>query len=598
MAGHQAAVDAERPTPRQRPANKSQKSELAAALAACRGAFIGVGIMSAMVNILYLTGSFFMLEIYDRVLPSRSIPTLVGIIVLAAALYIAQGVLDMIRGRILVRIGASLDESLSGRVFETIARLPLRVGQRNDGLQPLRDLDSIRTFLSGLGPIAMFDLPWMPFYIGICFVFHPLIGLTALVGAIVLVTVTLFTELRTRSPMKDAMGFATARNGLAETSRRNAEALIAMGMLGRIGKRWHDSNDRYLDGQQRVSDVAGGLGAMSKILRMMLQSAVLGVGAYLVINQLATGGIIIAGSILAARALAPVDLAIANWKGFVTARQGWVRLTQLFKAMPEQTAPMELNAPSKALKVENAAVVAPGTQKVVAQDITIALEKGNGLGIIGPSASGKSSVARMLVGVWQPARGKVRLDGAALDQWSSEALGAHIGYLPQDVELLAGTVAQNIGRFQAETDSAAVIAAAKMAGVHELIVNLSEGYDTQVGEQGTSLSAGQAQRIALARALYRDPFLVVLDEPNSNLDSEGDEALTKAILAVRARGGIVVVVAHRPSAIAGVDFLMVMKQGRQQAFGAKDAIMSKLTQPQALPEPLKVVQDVAGGKRT
>jgi PrtD family type I secretion system ABC transporter len=598
VAGRQAADSPEKPMPGQRLANKSQKSELAAALAACRGAFIGVGIMSAMVNILYLTGSFFMLEIYDRVLPSRSIPTLVGIIVLAAALYIAQGVLDMIRGRILVRIGASLDESLSGRVFETIARLPLRVGQRNDGLQPLRDLDSIRTFLSGLGPIAMFDLPWMPFYIGICFVFHPLIGLTALVGAIVLVMVTLFTELRTRAPMKDAMGFATARNGLAETSRRNAEALIAMGMLGRLSKRWHDSNDRYLDGQQRVSDVAGGLGAMSKILRMMLQSAVLGVGAYLVINQLATGGIIIAGSILAARALAPVDLAIANWKGFVTARQGWVRLTQLFKTMPEQTAPMALNAPSKSLKVEGAAVVAPGTQKVVAQDITVTLEKGNGLGIIGPSASGKSSVARMLVGVWQPARGKVRLDGAALDQWSSEALGAHIGYLPQDVELLAGTVAQNIGRFQAETDSEAVIAAAKMAGVHELIVNLSEGYDTQVGEQGTSLSAGQAQRIALARALYHDPFLVVLDEPNSNLDSDGDEALTKAILAVRARGGIVVVVAHRPSAIAGVDFLMVMKQGRQQAFGPKDAIMSKLTQPQALPEPLKVVQDVAGGKRT
>src|SRR5476651_2728446 len=318
-------------------------SEVSAALAACRGAFIGVGIMSAMVNILYLTGSFFMLEIYDRVLPSRSIPTLVGIIVLAATLYIAQGVLDMIRSRILVRIGANLDESLSPRVFETIARLPLKVGQRNDGLQPLRDLDSIRTFLSGLGPIAMFDLPWMPFYIGICFVFHPLIGLTALVGAIVLVAVTLFTELRTRAPMKDAMGFATARNGLAETSRRNAEALIAMGMLGRMGKRWHESNDKYLDGQQRVSDVAGGLGAMSKILRMMLQSAVLGVGAYLVINLLATGGIIIAGSILAARALAPVDLAIANWKGFVAARQGWLRLNQLLKLMPRQSAPMALH---------------------------------------------------------------------------------------------------------------------------------------------------------------------------------------------------------------------------------------------------------------
>jgi ATP-binding cassette subfamily C protein PrsD len=593
----QKAAGPKKPVPGTGPAHKGPRSELAAALSACRGAFIGVGIMSGMVNVLYLTGSFFMLEIYDRVLPSRSIPTLVGIIVLAAVLYIAQGVLDMIRGRILVRIGASLDESLSGRVFETIARLPLKVGQRNDGLQPLRDLDSIRTFLSGLGPIAMFDLPWMPFYIAICFVFHPLIGLTALAGAIVLVTVTLVTELKTRAPIKDALGFATARNGLAETSRRNAEALIAMGMLSRIARRWHSSNNQYLDGQQRVSDVAGGLGAMSKVLRMMLQSAVLGVGAYLVINQLATAGIIIAGSILAARALAPVDLAIANWKGFVAARQGWLRLTQLLKLMPEASVPMALDGPSQTLKTENAAVVAPGTQKVVAQDITITLEKGNGLGIIGPSGSGKSSVARMLVGVWQPARGKIRLDGAALDQWSTEALGAHVGYLPQDVELLAGTVAQNIGRFEPEADSAAVIAAAKMAAVHELIVNLSEGYETQIGEQGTSLSAGQAQRIALARALYRDPFLVVLDEPNSNLDSEGDEALTKAILAVRARGGIVVVVAHRPSAIAGVDFLMVMKQGRQQAFGPKDAIMSKLVQPAALPEPLKVVSDAGGGRR-
>ena len=464
-------------------------------------------------------------------------------------------------------------------------------------MQPLRDLDSIRSFLSGLGPIAMFDLPWMPFYIAICFVFHPLIGLTALGGAIILVGVTVFTEQRTRAAMKEATGFALTRNGLAETSRRNAEALVAMGMLGRIAGRWEKSNRQYLDGQQRVSDVAGGLGAMSKVMRMMLQSAVLGVGAYLVINQMASGGIIIAGSILAARALAPVDMAIANWKGFVAARQGWDRLNQLLGMMPAQTAPMALEAPAKALAVENAAVMAPGTQKVVAQDVNLTLEAGNGLGIIGPSGSGKSSVARMIVGVWPPARGKIRLDGAALDQWSSEALGQHIGYLPQDVELLAGTVAENISRFEPEPDAEAIVAAAKAAGVHELIVGLSEGYQTQIGEQGTSLSAGQAQRVALARALYRDPFLVVLDEPNSNLDADGDEALTKAIFSVRARGGIVVVVAHRPSAIAGVDLLMVMKQGRQQAFGPKDTIMAKLLQPASLPGPLKIVPDVAGGKR-
>jgi ABC-type protease/lipase transport system fused ATPase/permease subunit len=257
---------------------------------------------------------------------------------------------------------------------------------------------------------------------------------------------------------------------------------------------------------------------------------------------------------------------------------------------------MALEPPGQTLTVENAAVLAPGTQKVVAQDISLTLESGSGLGIIGPSGSGKSSVARMIVGVWPPARGKIRLDGAALDQWSSEALGEHIGYLPQDVELLGGTVAENISRFEPEPDSEAIVTAAKTAGVHELIVGLSEGYQTQIGEQGTSLSAGQAQRIALARALYRDPFLVVLDEPNSNLDADGDEALTKAIFAVRGRGGIVVVVAHRPSAIAGVNFLMVMNQGRQQAFGPKDAIMAKLVQP-ALPPPLKVVPDVGGGKR-
>jgi len=542
-----------------------------------------------MINVLYLTGSFFMLEVYDRVVPSRSVPTLVGLVVLAAVLYSAQGVLDLIRGRILVRIGASLDEALDARVFDTVARLPLKVGQRNDGMLPIRDLDSVRSFLSGLGPVAMFDLPWMPFYIAICFVFHPLIGVTALGGAIILTVVTLMTEHLTRAPIKESTGFAVARSALAETSRRNSEALIAMGMLGRIAQRWQEANRKYLESQRRISDVAGGLGAMSKVFRMMLQSAVLAVGAYLVINQLATSGVIIAGSILAARALAPVDLAIANWKGLAAARQGWHRLNQMLNIMPAEPPRMALQSPARNLTVENAAVMAPGTQKVVAQEIQFTLDRGNALGIIGPSGSGKSSVARMLVGVWTPVRGKVRLDGAALDQWSSEALGRHIGYLPQDVELMAGSVAENIARFEPQPDSNLVIAAAKAAGVHELVTSLSEGYETQVGEQGTALSAGQAQRIALARALYRDPFLVVLDEPNSNLDSEGDEALTKAVLSVRARGGIIVVIAHRPSAIAGVDLLLVMREGRQQAMGPKDAILAKLVKPASVPAPIKAV---------
>ena len=380
-----------------------------------------------------------------------------------------------------------------------------------------------------------------------------------------------------------------SRNVLAEVSRRNAEVLLAMGMAGPMRARWSDANRRYMASQQRASDVSGGLGAISKVLRMMLQSGVLAVGAYLVIYQQATAGIIIAGAILAARALAPIDLAIANWKGFVAARQSWQRLTKLLELMPAQAPPMALQAPCKSLAVENASAAPPGDNRLVVQDVSLKLESGNGLGIIGPSGSGKSSLARLLVGVWQPARGKIRLDGAALDQWSPEALGRHIGYLPQDVELLGGTVAQNISRFESNVDPDSIVAAAKAAGVHDLIVKLREGYETQIGEQGTALSAGQAQRIALARALYRDPFLVVLDEPNSNLDAEGDEALTSAILGVRERGGIVAVVAHRPSAIAGIDLLLVMNQGRAQAFGPKAEILSKVLQPP--PRALKVVTD-------
>ena len=577
--------------PSRRPSHA--RSELAEALAACRSAFVAIGLMSGMSNILMLTGAIFMLEIYDRVLPSRSVPTLVGLVVLAAGLYAALGVLDMIRGRILVRIGGRLDEALGGRIYETIVRLPLKVGRRNDGMQPLRDLDNVRTFLSSLGPIALFDLPWLPIYLVICFLFHPYIGLAALVGAIILAIITLMTEVMTREPTRTATSHALTRNALAEMSRRNSEVLTAMGMTGRVAALWSEANSKYLTSQRRASDVAGGFGSLSKVLRMMLQSAVLAVGAYLVIYQQATAGIIIAGSILSARALAPVDLAIANWRTFVAARQSWHRLTELLALLPSQMTPMALRPPCKTLTVESAAVIPPGGDKVVVQDVSLALQSGNGLGIIGPSGSGKTSLARMLVGVWRPVRGRIRLDGAALDQWSPDSLGKHIGYLPQDVELIAGTVAQNIARFSPTLDSKAVIAAAHAAGVHDLIVSLPEGYETQVGESGTDLSAGQAQRIALARALYGDPFLVVLDEPNSNLDADGDEALSRAILSVRARGGIVVVIAHRPSAIASVDLLLMMNQGRVQAFGPKDEVLSRVLHREGSPtRPLKVVPEV------
>ncbi len=574
-----------------------QRSELAAALAACRDAFIAIALMSGMSNILMLTGAMFMLEIYDRVLPSRSVPTLVGLLILAGGLFTALALIDLIRGRILVRVGGSLDEALSGRVYETIVRLPLKIGDRTDGMQPLRDLDSVRSFLSGLGPIALFDLPWLPIYLVVCFMFHPYIGLAALFGAIILGVLTYFTEVKTREPTRTATNFAMTRNNLAETSRRNAEVITAMGMTGRIAALWGDANEKYMMSQRRASDVAGGFGSISKASRMLLQSSVLAIGAWLVIHQEATAGIIIAGSILSARALAPVDLAIGNWKGFVAARQSWGRLTKLLALLPAQPAPMPLLAPRKSLTVEAASAVPPGSNRFVVQDISLSLESGNGLGIIGPSGSGKSSLARLMVGVWQPARGRIRLDGAAFDQWPAESLGQHIGYLPQDVELFAGSVAQNIARFAPDPDPNAVIAAANAANVHDLIVGLAEGYNTQIGEGGHALSAGQAQRIALARALYGDPFLVVLDEPNSNLDAEGDEALSRAILGVRARGGIVVVIAHRPSAIASVELLLVMNQGRAQTFGPKDEVLARGMQRDAgAPRPLKVVPDAATAK--
>lgn len=566
-------------------------SELSTALAACKSALIGIAVFSGMSNILMLTGAFFMLEVYDRVLPSRSVPTLVALTVIAVVLFIAMGVLDFIRGRILVRIGASLDEQLSGRVYDALIRVPLKTGNRNDGLQPLRDLDNIRSFLSGMGPIAFCDLPWIPLYLIICFIFHPLLGFVATLGAIVLAILTLLTEYRTRKPVQKAAHAGHLRNGIAELSQRNAEALTAMGMAGRISARWADANRKYMEVQREASDVAGGLGSIAKIFRMVLQSGVLAVGAWLVINGQATGGIIIAGSILSARALAPVDLAIANWKSFAAARQSWRRLTRLLAFFPARATPMALEAPQNSIAVEGVSTTPPGDQKIVVQDIQFTLQAGSGLGVIGPSGSGKSCLARLLVGVWTPLRGKIRLDGAALDQWTPETLGEHIGYLPQDVELLSGNIAQNIARFEEDAKAEDVLAAAKAAGVHDLIVKMPDGYDTQVGEQGTSLSAGQAQRIALARALYRDPFLVVLDEPNSNLDAEGDEALGRAIMRVRERGGIAIVIAHRPSAIAGVDFVLVMNAGRQQAFGPKDEVLNKVLQRPSLPRPLKVVPD-------
>lgn len=544
-------------------------------LASLRGSFVGVALFSGMSNLLMLTGAFFMLQVYDRVLPGGGVSTLTALFVLAVALFVAQGMFEAIRGRLLARIGGAVDEALSQRVYNAVVRLPLTGNTSGDGLQPVRDLDTIRGFLAGQGPAALFDLPWMPFYLFIIYLFHPVLGVTATIGAVVLVCLTVMTEFLSRNPMREAAAAAGVRNALVQSGFQNAEVMTAMGMRGDLGNRWQSANRDHRQSLLRAGDIAGGFGAMSKSLRLLLQSTVLAVGAYLVIGGEATAGIIIAGSILVARALAPVDQAIANSRNFVAARQSWRRLDMLLRAMPMAQERTSLPPPSRDLTLDNVGIVCPGQTDSVVHNASFALKAGQGLGIVGPSGSGKSSLVRALVGVWSVSRGRICLDNASLTQWTNAALGRHIGYLPQDVELFAGTIAENIARFSEEASSEAVIAAAKAAGVHDLIVDFRDGYDTVLGESGRRLSAGQRQRIALARALYNDPFLVVLDEPNSNLDAEGEAALNSAIRRVRSRGGIVIVVAHRKAALAELDTLLVMSNGSIAAFGEKEQVLAR-----------------------
>ncbi|MAB00839.1 MAG: type I secretion system permease/ATPase [Stappia sp.] len=570
----------------------------AAVVASLRRSALSIALISGVVNLLALTAPLFMLQVYDRVLASRSIPTLIGLAVLAAGLYAFQSLLDVLRSRVLLRLGERADRQLSNRVHEAIIRLPLRHRVPGDGLQPLRDLDNLRGFLSGQGPTAFFDLPWMPVYLGICFLFHVWIGVTALVGALVLVAFTIATNAMSRAPIREVMTSGMSRNALMEASRRNAESVWAMGMAGRLAARWQQANNDYLAANRRAGDVAGGLGGVSKSFRMMLQSAILGVGAWLVIRQEVSAGVMIASSIMMGRALAPVDLAIGSWRPFLMATQSWGRLKALLQQMPSDADIMPLPAPVRELKAEGVTVVPPGARKPTISGVNFTVGAGSGLGIVGPSGSGKSSLARALVGAWDVAGGKVRIDGASLSHWDAEALGGHIGYLPQGIDLFDGTIAENIARFVPDADPAAIVAAAKAAGAHEMILRLEAGYETRVGEAGASLSAGQRQRIGLARALFGDPFLVVLDEPNANLDAEGEAAVLAAIEGVRARGGIAVVIVHRPGALQAVDLVLMMDGGRARAFGPRDEVLAKVARPGGPGPGGKPATAASGGFRT
>ena len=561
----------------------SAKSDLAAALRACTGALVGIVIFSGLMNLLTLTGPIFMLQVYDRVVPSKSVETLLGLALIATLMYVALGFFDQLRARVLIRVGAYVDEVIHPKVFKAVVTLPLRGALPGDGLQPLRDLDQIRNFISGGGPAAFSDLPFLPIQIIICFLIHPFIGWATLFGATVIFFLTLATDLSVRRLTMQVSEKSSQRISVLELGRRNAEALRALGMVGRVAERWAQINRTYEDSHVKVLERSGGFAGVSRVFRMLFQSGVLGVGAYLVIEQQASFGVIIAASILSARALQPVEQLVANWRGFVASRQGWRRLKATLANFPDAAEPMPLPAPKTSLVIESLAVVPPGSQRPAVVDVSLTLNAGNGLGVIGPSGAGKSSLVRAVIGAWLPFRGRVRLDGASLEQWDPDSLGGHIGYLPQDVELFAGTVADNIARFEPNADSAVIVAAARAAGVHEMVLRLPNGYSTEIGESGSSLSAGQRQRIALARALYREPFIVVLDEPNSNLDAEGDAALTQAIMSVRQRGGIAIVVAHRPSALEGCDLVLAMMNGGVAAFGQKEEVLRKVLRPNVVP---------------
>jgi PrtD family type I secretion system ABC transporter len=551
-----------------------EKTALNSALGSARRLFVAVGTFSFFINILMLVGPLYMLQIYDRVLASRNHDTLIALTVLAVALIGIGALLELVRARILVRLGARFDRDLNENVFSSLFDHQLRAKTANSS-QFLRDVESLRGFLTGPGLLAFFDSPWTPAFLVLIFFFHPLLGSVALVGAISLFALAVVSELVTRGPLQNSVARTLKAHEFASSALRNAEAIRAMGMVPRVRHRWLGLHSGGLALQNQATDRAGSLTAVSKFIRPCLQIAMLGTGAYLVIQESITSGVMIAGSIIMGRALAPVEAAINNWRQFISARGAYSRLHRLLQAVPPSAEPLPLPKPEGKLRLENITVTPPQGGKPLLQGVSFELLPGQMLGVIGPSAAGKSTLARLLVGVWRPASGHIRLDGAELTNWAPEELGSHIGYLPQDIELLAGTVAENIARLQ-EPDPERVVAAARLCDAHEMILRLPGGYDAQIGEAGCILSGGQRQRIGLARALYDEPRLVVLDEPNASLDSDGEAALHKALLRLKASKQTIVIVSHRPTVLTAVDLVLVLRAGHLEAFGPRDEILPRL----------------------
>lgn len=560
--------------------HKDKRSEVGNVIHASRRAFIGIAVFSAFINILMLTGPIYMLQVYDRVLVSGSISTLVALTILMGALYLFMGLLEFVRSRVLVRVGNQVQEDLGDRTFGVWLTQGLygKLGARQ---RPLDDLSALKNFFSSAALSAIFDIPWAPLFIAVIWWLHWVLGLIALIGAILIFTIALINELTTRKDISKSRAELMRARKIADEAHSQSDSIVAMGMQDNIRMRWNAINDAASGVFTKAMDRSGNYTSMTKALRMFFQSLVLGVGCGLAVFEIITPGGMIAGSIIMGRALAPIQMAIGQWKSIVGAREAYHRLNQFYDAVPETEDTLQLPEPKGELTIAGLVAAPPGTKKAVLSDINFAIKPGDGLGVIGPSASGKSTLARLLVGVWMPQRGSVRLDGASYDQWDRTRLGPYIGYLPQDVELLKGSVSDNISRFDPRAEDSSIVTAAQAAGVHEMILQFPKGYETEIGPDGVILSGGQVQRIALARALYGNPSLIVMDEPNANLDSDGDNALTMAIKNLRESGKTVVVMTHRPSAIVAVNKLLYLRGGRQIEFGEKDKVLAAISQSQA-----------------
>lgn len=549
------------------------RSELGLAIRKHRTAIVLVVVFSIFVNLLGLTGSLFMLQVYDRVLPSRSEPTLLMLFLVVAMLFAAMGLLDMIRGQVGARIGATLQTDLDARVFKASLSPPPQPKAQMATATALYDLEAVRKFLSSPLAFAFLDLPFAPLYLAAIFIFHPMLGWLAGGGGAVLICIMLINQWVSRAPSELAGRTAAGSTRVAEQLRAQADTVRGLGMSAAAVGRWRKERDSALAADIALSDSNGSFGAMVKALRMFLQSAMLALAAWLVIDGSMTAGGMIASSILMGRALAPIEQLVGGWSQVTRAAKGWASLRTLLAAVPDQVALTKLPRPKARLLVTDLSVVPPGESKLTLNRVTFAIEPGQAVGVIGESAAGKSSLARALVGLWKPAGGEIRLDGARIDQYESDTYARYVGYLPQDVVLFDGTVSENIARLQSGADSESVIRAATLAGAHQMILGLPKGYDTAVGQVGTKLSGGQKQRIALARALFDDPVVVVLDEPNSNLDAAGSDAINAAIRQLKAQGRIVIVMAHRPAALAECDLLLMLRNGQAAAFGPRDEVL-------------------------